>query len=201
MNPLTPFEVATWSPAPVRSIEKGAVGEVAERSLIERARTDRTAFALLYRRYYGTIGRYLFARTGDAHATEDLLSETFLAALRGLATYRAGRIPFRWWLYRIATNAANRRLRRLRRGEVMLDSADELPDRNADGRDPLEADHVRALLKRLKPRHAEVLVLHYLEELELAEIAAVLGCRLGTVKSRLDRARRELRRITPEARR
>ena len=96
-----------WDP-PAAAGPAPADAEAAEAALVERARREPQAFAELYRMHYSAVGRYLFRRTGDAHATEDLLSEVFLAALRGIGGFRSRGIPFRYWLLRIATNAANR---------------------------------------------------------------------------------------------
>src|ERR1043166_2936696 len=59
-----------------------------ERELVERAKRDREAFALLYRRHYAMIAGSPYRRTGDTHVTEDLAAEVFLAALRCLPRYR-----------------------------------------------------------------------------------------------------------------
>src|ERR1043166_9025189 len=85
-----------------------------ERELVERAKRDREAFALLYRRHYAMIASYLYRRTGDTHVTEDLAAEVFLAALRCLPRYRHRGLPIQAWLYRIACNTANRWSRRQR---------------------------------------------------------------------------------------
>ena len=82
--------------------------DASEREAVARAQRDPRAFAALYRAHYDAIGGYLYRRTGDAHATEDLLSEVFLKALQSLSRYRSRGVPFRFWLLRIATNAANR---------------------------------------------------------------------------------------------
>ena len=92
-----------------------------EVELVEAARSSREAFAELYRRNYEAIGRYLHRRTGCAHATEDLLSEVFLSALKALPRYRARGIAFRHWLYRIATRAANHWARKRRKEWIGLD--------------------------------------------------------------------------------
>ncbi len=151
------------------------------------ARRDREAFAELYRRHYDAIGTYLYRRTGDADATRDLLSDVFLAALRTVGRFRWRGIGARHWLYRIATRAANRWARRRRPAP--------LPDEVACPRTPpLEAqEQVTRLLLSLPARFQEVLTLHYLEGLDVAETARVLGVARGTVKSRLSRARDALR--------
>ncbi len=167
-----------------------------ERELIERAKRDRDAFALLYRRHYRGLAAYVYRRTGDLHTTDDLVADVFLTALRTLPRYRYRGIPLRFWLLRIATNAVNRWARRQRRGAIASLDADQMEDIRT-GRGLHDGDHdqdraQRALLT-LSPKHQAVLSLHYLEGLAVREVAGVLGCREGTVKSRLARARDALR--------
>jgi RNA polymerase sigma-70 factor (ECF subfamily) len=142
------------------------------------------------------LAGYVYRRTGDEHATDDIVSEVFLAALRHLPGYRHRGVPIRYWLYRIATNVVNRWVRRRRSG-LTVDMAVD-PDERAVAGDNGEPVAIRefaqqALLK-LSPKHQAVLSLHYLEGLSVQEVAAVVGCRVGTVKSRLSRARDALRR-------
>ncbi len=168
----------------------------AEADLIKRAKRDRKAFAGLYRQHYGAIARYLYRRTGDVHAAEDLVADVFLSAMKLLPRYRYRGVPFRYWLYRIATNAANRWARRRRRHAHQSLSSDPVAPDGAG--DPVvingvSTDQAQRVLLSLAPKHQAVLTLHYLEGLRIEEIAAVLGCRLGTVKSRLSRGRQALR--------
>ncbi len=195
--PSLAFAVSTAgadSGAAESGASKTAAAAAREAELVARARTDSRAFAELYRAHYAAIGRYLLRRTGDAHATEDLLSEVFLSALRGIHRYRSRGAPFRAWLYRIATNAANRWSRRTPRASA-LETAAHVADPSADGRAPSvtaeQRDALRAM-RLLSPRHQAVLALHYVEGLAISEIAAVLRCPEGSVKSRLSRARAAL---------
>ncbi len=168
-----------------------------ERELVERAKHDREAFAELYRRHYRLLANYVFRRIGDSHATEDLVSDVFLIVLRALPRYRYRGVPVRYWLLRIATNTVNRwarkRQRRQQAGRTHADlEAGEATATSSVPGDRLDERTQRALLS-LPPRYQAVLALRYLEGLHTAEVAAVLGCRTGTVKSRLARARNALR--------
>jgi RNA polymerase sigma-70 factor (ECF subfamily) len=164
-------------------------------ALIERAKHDRDAFAILYRQHYQRVANYLYRRTGDVHATEDLVADVFLTALRYLPRYRQRGLPFRSWLYRIASNAANRWARQRRKTLRSLedDVAAALPGRQPAQTDCFDIERAQRLLLELPPRHQTVLALHYLEGLSVQEVAQVIGCRVGTVKSRLSRARDALR--------
>lgn len=164
-----------------------------ETTLVNAARSDPAAFAVLYRLHYRTIVAYLYRRTGDAHAAEDLACETFLAAYRAIPNYRLRGLPFRSWLYRIATNAASTWARaRSRLRVVPLVSADPCPAPSA-AEPALTQEEAQAALLKLAPIHQDVLTLHYLEEIPISEVAAILSLREGTVKSRLARAREALR--------
>jgi RNA polymerase sigma-70 factor (ECF subfamily) len=130
------------------------------------------------------------------HTTEDLVAETFVAAMRALPQYRYRGVPIRAWLYRIATSTVNRWARRGKRGFARaLDecSPSDLSVTTVVAEQKVGLEHARTALLSLKPKHQAVLALHYLEGMSVEEVAAVIGCRVGTVKSRLSRAREALR--------
>lgn len=171
-------------------------GEADEPGLVERAKRDRAAFATIYRLHHQRVAAHIYRRTGDLHATEDLTSDVFLTALRTLPRYRYRGVPLRFWLLRIATNAVNRWAKRRRRGAIARLEADRLEDaasapRTSDG--GIDLEQAQAALLTIPPKFQAVLSLHYLEGLAVSETAVVLGCREGTVKSRLARARDALR--------
>ena len=174
---------------------RGSEGE-SEREVIERAKRDPRAFAELYRRHYTAIAGYVYRRIGNAHTTEDLVAETFMTAMRALPRYRHRGTPIRAWFYRIATNTVSRWVRRDRHRSVR--GLDECSPSDASVttsvmNEPANLEHARTALLSLKPKHQAVLTLHYLEQMRVEEVAAVIGCRVGTVKSRLSRAREALR--------
>jgi RNA polymerase sigma factor (sigma-70 family) len=166
-----------------------------DRGLIDAARNDPQAFAALYQRHYQSIAGYLFRRTADRHATEDLLSEVFLQAMRRLGIFRWTGIPLRFWLLRIATNAANRWAQRRRREAELMQRVTNEHFRPTPNEAPLEEpdERVQRAVARLSPPHQAVIALHYVECFLVEDTARILGCRVGTVKSRLARARNELR--------
>ncbi len=165
-----------------------------EQDLIARARTDRRAFAVLYRRHYGDVARYVFRRTGDPHLTDDIVADVFLIALRTLARFRFRGVPIRFWFLRIATNRLNRWARRERRRATKRLETDPIDSRAAESTAVLTREEARFALLSLAAKHQTVLALHYLEGMPVAQIAMTLGCRAGTVKSRLSRGREALRR-------
>ena len=115
-----------------------------------------------------------------------------MAALRWLPRYHHRGVPFRGWLYRIATNTANRWARRRPRHEALHADRPAVLTVDSPERSDLRERARRALLA-MPPKYQAVLALHYLEGLSVDEVAAILGCRAGTVKSRLSRAREQLR--------
>lgn len=100
--------------AQVYALEGGARVTAAhrDRDLIERAKRGREEFGLLYERYCPMLLNYVLRRTGDVHATEDLVADVFVIVMRSLPAYRQRNVPLRHWLFWIATNAVNRAIRR-----------------------------------------------------------------------------------------
>ena len=142
---------------------------------------------------------------GDETSAEDITQNTFLAAFRGLARFRNG--CFRSWLYRIATNASYDELRHVKRHPVLSSEAEDVAEEKftpLDGMPGLnilpekEYDrHERELvlhqaLNRLEKDQRSVIVLVDLHDLDYQETAQILGIPIGTVKSRLARARLRL---------
>lgn len=170
-----------------------------EAELVARAKRDRRAFAAIYRAHYVDVVRYLFRRVGHEQTAEDLATETFLKAMRNVKRYESRGLPIRAWLLRIATNEAHRWARRQGRRRVASLSAEHAATVRAGetARGIEQEDGVRVVLDALlalSADHQDVLALHHLEGLDVAQVALVLGCRVGTVKSRLARARDGLRR-------
>jgi RNA polymerase sigma-70 factor (ECF subfamily) len=145
------------------------------------------------------VHRYLGRRVGEL--ADDLLSETFLIAFRRRASYRAEQVEARPWLIGIATNLVHgqrrseqRRYRALARAaaEPALPGADP-----SDSTDRLDAQALRGplagALAGLNARDRDVLLLFAYAELSYGEIATVLDVPVGTVRSRLNRARRQTR--------
>ena len=164
-----------------------------ESERIARARHDPDAFATLYRLHYPFVERYLRRRLGVREIVDDLVAETFLVALESLPKYEDRGAPFRAWLMRLATSRLHRWLRRHRHAHESLVREPAVAGIAPTEREE-ERNRVRRALLALPAWQQSVLALHYLEELPVAEIARVLGCRVGTVKSRLARGREALAR-------
>ena len=168
-----------------------------------RSLTEPEAFAPLFDRHAAAVHRYLGRRVGEL--ADDLLSETFLIAFRRRAAYRPDRVEVRPWLMGIATNLVHGHVRtEERRYRALARAAAEPAQADLDTAaltDRVAAEALRgplaAALAALKPRDRDVLLLFAWEQLSYEEIAAVLDIPLGTVRSRLNRARRQTRATLP----
>jgi RNA polymerase sigma-70 factor, ECF subfamily len=141
-------------------------------------------YAASYRRVVGQV----FALLGDLHEAEDVTQDAFAKASFHWARIAAYDQP-EAWVRRVAFNQAYNSTRRARRWLVALARHGPPPDVPAAAADRLDLHHA---LRRLSPRHRQVLVLHYVAELSVEEVAAQLRLPAGTVKSRLNRARTAL---------
>lgn len=174
-----------------------------EEILITRAQQgDRRAFGELVGMHYPGVIQVVYHLCGDAHVAQDAAQETFLRAWQHLPAYRP-QGSLRSWLYRIAVNAALDMLRR----ETKLDPqeiddlplADWEPGPEASFLASEQATLVRQAVNALPTASRAVLVLREYQGLSYQEIAAALDIPLGTVMSRLNYARSQLRtRLEPQ---
>jgi len=166
---------------------------------------DHDAFTQLVRMHQRTVYRVAYAYTRNAADADDLAQETFVRAYQALERFRVGE-PLQPWLVRIATNLAFSLFRRRRRRpEASLEAHEEAGAQWALDDDP--ADHaersdrerrVQAAFGRLSEEHQAVLALRAIRDLSYEEIAVSLKIPLGTVMSRLSRARAELKKKLQE---
>lgn len=154
------------------------------------------ALAALFRRRQADVYRFALHMSGVATVAEDVTQDVFLIVMRDAGRYEPGRSTVAAWLCGIARNCVRQRLERDGRWESLDEDAEAEGSRTSVHPDPL-ADLARgervAMLRRaviaLPVRYREVVVLCDLEELSYAEAADALGCAIGTVRSRLHRAR------------
>jgi RNA polymerase sigma-70 factor (ECF subfamily) len=164
-----------------------------ERVQVLRAQAgDAAAFADLVGRYHARLRYYVGKIIAKPHAADDVLQDVWLDVWRGLPRLREA-AAFPAWVYRVARDRAVRTYRQQPQARPLelTDVAFE-PD---DG-DEFTADdvaRVHAALDALAPEFREVLVLRFLEEMAYADIAAVVDCPVGTVRSRLHHAKLALR--------
>jgi len=155
---------------------------------------DRDAFASLYRMHHATVYRFARLMTGSTTTAEDIVQEVFLALMRDASRYDPARASLTTYLYGSARHHTRRRLLRDRFLVRLEDQADLcLPAASATAAEDLirqrDVEHVRRAIVRLPARYREVIVLCDLQDVSYADAAQALGCAIGTVRSRLHRAR------------
>lgn len=149
---------------------------------------QRQGFDAFYSASYRRIVGQVFALLGDLHDAEDVTQDAFAKASFHWSRIAAYDHP-EAWVRRVAFNEAYNSSRRARRWLAALARHGPPTDVPAASADRLDLHHA---LRRLSPRHREVLVLHYIAELSVEEVAGQLRLPVGTVKSRLNRARHAL---------
>jgi len=174
--------------------------------LIEAALTgDRTAFEGLVLRYQDRLYAAMVQVVGSADEAEDVVQDAFVRAFLKLDTFQ-NNSQFFTWLYRIAFNSALSRMRR-RKTTTSLDQA-----REAVGDEPVDqfagpdqrmlqqerVQMVQKALGQLSPDHRAILVLREMEDHAYEQIAEILNISIGTVRSRLSRARSQLKTVLEE---
>ncbi len=155
---------------------------------------DERAMEALYnaykRRVFGVITRIV----GVSDAPE-VAQEAFLRIYRGLHKFR-GDAALGTWIYRLAVNAAlSHRSKRARRRETSDEGLDRVPAPDIEFRDPRLAARLQRAMEQLPAGYRAVLVLHDIDGLSHEECAAILGCRVGTSKSQLHKARARMRQL------
>lgn len=177
--------------------------QLADEILIEKSKNgDLEAFELLVRRYESKVYTVAYRFLGNHADASDLAQETFLRLYQALPGFR-GQSSFMTWLYRITANACRDEIRRQQRYHVVsLDveagtngtqAITQVPSHDPSPEEAVERkefnEMVQQCLGNLSEEHRLVLVMREIQDMSYEEIADVLKCSLGTVKSRLSRAR------------
>jgi RNA polymerase sigma factor (sigma-70 family) len=176
--------------------------EVDDSVVVERSWTDADAFAVIFDRYAVTVYRFLARRVGGQLA-DDLTGQTMLVAFDQRRRFDLGQRSALPWLYGIATNLLHRHTRtEVRRHRAL---AKATADTTLESHDELVTDRVTAAAKplsralaRLSAAERDIVLLVAWEDLSYEEIALALDIPVGTVRSRLHRARTKLRRALPK---
>lgn len=186
-------------------------GNAEDVKLVNRCKAGEVAaFNALFARHSSWVLNLAYRLTGNADDAADMTQDAFVRAYRSIGRYD-GRAAFTTWLYRVTVNVCLDELKRRGRRPVaitsLLDEDDPTPepdDPAPDLHQELEARERRRVLLQaiyaLPPKHRSVLVLYELEGLSYDQMAGALGTNVGTVKSRLNRARLALRRQLEPAR-
>jgi RNA polymerase sigma-70 factor, ECF subfamily len=194
---------AAWPFGPARNVAPGEtrIPEDARDDVLLRraAKGDEDAFTLVYRRHQASLYRFALRMTGHAWASEEIVQDVFMTLMREPKKYDPERGPLGAYLYGIARNRVMKHLERLPR-EVSLDDQDDSGIHSRVGAfsssTPMHwveqqerSEHVRAAVLNLPSEFREAVVLCELEELSYQEAAQLIGCPVGTIRSRLHRGR------------
>ena len=184
----------------------GSAGNDSDLLLVERTLAgDTHAFELLVIKYQRRIQRLIARMVRDVNLVEDIAQETFIRAYRALHQFR-GDAQFYTWLYRIAVNTAKKFLQELKRDPLVTESSrksdDDEDETSRFGNEPIEeatpetvlaakeiAEMVNTVLQALPEDLRQAVMLREIEGLAYEEIAEVMNCPIGTVRSRIFRAR------------
>jgi RNA polymerase sigma-70 factor (ECF subfamily) len=150
-------------------------------------------FREAYRGHKDTLYRFAWRMTGSAAAAEDLVQDCFLLLWRHATTYHQDRGPLRSFLIGVTRNLALKRLRSERTFDDLEEETAVCGPIDPAGRE--RSDMVAEAVAALPPLQREALILAEYEEMALEEIARATGAELAAVKSRLHRARENLRRM------
>jgi len=193
-----------------KATTRPSLKEVADNDLVVRyLEGEKRAFGELVERYQGRLLNFVYRSTGDRQRAEDLVQETFIRVYRHLHRFDTSK-KFSTWIYTIASNLAKNELRNRSRNPLVLFQtikknweADQRPleweDNTYRPDDLFRKRHlkqlVEAAVEELPEHHREVFILREMQGKTYEEIAEITDCNLGTVKSRLNRARNNFAQI------
>jgi RNA polymerase sigma-70 factor (ECF subfamily) len=175
-------------------------------SLALRAKTERDAFGILYERHVSAIYRYVFYRTGNTDDSEDLTAKVFARALKHIHNYNDRGLPFTAWLYRIAHNVvANFHRDNSRHPSVPLDEIELVNTHHDDADRKIDDDRDQrrliAAIRALPEERQHLIVLKFVQQLQNAEIGAIMNRSEGAIKSLYHRTLLQLREALEEEQR
>lgn len=172
---------------------------------------DREAFNALVAKYQTQVFNTAYGMLSDYEDASDAAQEVFIKVYRSIASFR-GQSSLTTWIYRICANVCSDTLRKRQRRGIHLSidaDDDENPASKLPSDEPTPAERleqterqrlVREAVDSLRPEYKEIIVLSDMEQLSYEETAKILRCPVGTVKSRLNRARNALRKKLSENR-
>ena len=154
--------------------------------------------AILFERHHVSLYNFFLRMTGTSNISEDLVQEVFLRVLKYRKSYQ-GRSKFRVWLFQIARNAHIDFLRKKKDAFPLEDQFFDLKSDEAEPEDSMirnqEAAKLNRALSKLPLKKREVLILSRYQDMKYKEIADLFGCQIGTVKTHVHRALKDLSKI------
>ncbi|MEZ0071588.1 sigma-70 family RNA polymerase sigma factor [Planotetraspora sp. GP83] len=203
--PMAGLSPPAGAALPARAVDPAAGENDEMRTLVLRAKTgDTEAFGMLYDRYLELVYRYVYFRVGAHALAEDLTSETFLRALRGISDFTWQGRDFGAWLVTISRNLVTDHFKSGRNRLEVVTA--EVLDTPLDGPHiPENAvvtnmvnERVMQAIKQLGPEQQECVILRFLHGMSLAETAMVMGKKSGAIKALQFRAIKALARTLPK---
>jgi RNA polymerase sigma-70 factor (ECF subfamily) len=180
----------------MRDAPRTTDGDLTDSDLMRRtAAGDRDAFTALYQRHHAMVYRFARLMTGSNSAAEDIVQEVFLVVMRDAARYDPARAALSSYLYGVARHHTRRRLARDRQFVAFdgscCDTAQHVTedDVNATLERRQALQRLRRAILSLPRRYREVIVLCDLQDVSYNDAAVAMGCAVGTIRSRLHRAR------------
>lgn len=171
----------------------------AENKIVQQAKSGHSpSFGLLYDQYQPQIYRFIFLKVSHKEEAEDLTHQVFLSAWQNIARYEERNLPFSSWLYRIARNKVIDHYRTSRHHRPLdealnLISSDEQLDQATDK--SLRLDLIRQTLLQATPEQQDVLIMRFVEDMPIKEVADSLGKTPGAVKLIQFRAINKIKKI------
>ena len=166
---------------------------VDEQLLVERAKTDESAFAELYEIYLPKIFAYITRRINDRDEAEDLVSNIFLRVVENIKGFNPSKSSFKTWIYTIATNMMIDFFRsNAKKKTCCIETAESVADTTLnpaeEAQNAEQKDKVFYAIRSLPERHQKVLLLRYCSDLSIVETAAALGVTENNVSVIIHRA-------------
>jgi len=168
-----------------------------EQLWVTQAKSDPTAFAPLYRKYYSPILRYILQRSDDSEMAHDVASQVFVKALKNLGQYEFRGVPFGSWLYRIAKSELyqqfreRQNVRTVSMDNIQLATFDELFSEPSEGE--MNRSKLLKALQELKHEQLKLIEMRFFEQLSFKEIGEQLGLTENNAKVKTFRAVEKLR--------
>lgn len=171
--------------------------------IISAQRGSVEAFEQLYSEFKMELYRSALLHMRSPQDAEDAVSETFIKAFKSIGRFDT-KYPMRPWLHQILINECNNIYKRRKSGDIKMDDfstdwRENVIDRDTDTEskviESIEDEEVKAMIDQLGEEHKKVLVLHYFNNLDIVTISETLGVPVGTVKSRLFHARKQLSKL------
>lgn len=171
-----------------------------ENELIKNAiEGESSAFGLLYDYYQPRIYRFIFFKVGQKEEAEDLTHEVFLSAWQNIRSYKNRGFPFSSWLYQIARNRIIDYYR-TRKSDIGLEEIDPEkfsvpPSVYSTTEEKLELEKLINSIRKLKPEYQDVIIMRFIEDMPIKEVAAFFKKSEGAVKILQHRAIAELKKL------